>query len=167
MKTIDINEFVAKPVDIWMNGWFALCAGNMKEFNAMTVAWGSIGNMWSKPFMQVVVRPSRYTFEFMNRFDTFTICAFPEKYREALQTLGTKSGRDCDKITLSGLTVKESELVEAPCFEEARLVIECRKMYWQDMNPDNFLNEEFHSCYPGSDYHRIYYGEILNISEKE
>jgi flavin reductase (DIM6/NTAB) family NADH-FMN oxidoreductase RutF len=92
----------------------------------MTVAWGSMGVMWGKPFAQVVVRPVRYTFEFMEQYDSFTLCAFPAEYRQTLLMLGTKSGRDGDKIAESGLTPVVSANVAAPGFAEAELIVELR-----------------------------------------
>jgi hypothetical protein len=83
------------------------------HYNAMTVGWGSLGTMWGRPFVQVVVRPSRYTYEFMEQYDTFTLGAFPEEYRDAMLLLGTKSGRDGDKIGESGLTPIASVQVAA------------------------------------------------------
>jgi flavin reductase (DIM6/NTAB) family NADH-FMN oxidoreductase RutF len=95
----------------------------------MTVGWGSMGGMWGKPFVQVVVRPGRYTFQYMEKYPTFTLCAFPESCKKALTVLDTKSGRNSDKISESGLTVIESKVVEAPSYKEAELILECRKMY--------------------------------------
>jgi flavin reductase (DIM6/NTAB) family NADH-FMN oxidoreductase RutF len=109
------------------------------------------------------VRHSRYTFEFMEQYDTFTLSAFPPEYQEALSLLGNRSGRNGDKISTSGLTPQASSLVAAPCFQEAELVIECRKMYWNDLNPVHFLDEAIYEKYPNRDFHRIYYGEVLKI----
>ncbi len=133
----------------------------------MTVAWGSFGVMWNKPFVQVVVRPTRYTFEFMNNFDTFTLTAFPEKYRKALSLLGTKSGRDGDKISEAGLTPIAAKKVAAPAFAEADLIIECKKIYWQDFDPAHFLDAKIEKNYPKKDYHRVYFGEIILIQATE
>jgi flavin reductase (DIM6/NTAB) family NADH-FMN oxidoreductase RutF len=146
-----------------------LTAGDFaaSKFNAMAVGWGSLGTMWRMPFAQVVVRPSRYTREFMERYDSFTLCAFPKACRAAVQLLGTKSGRDGDKIAESGLTPTASTKVAAPSFAEAELSIECRKIYWQDMNPKGFLNSAIESNYPEKDYHRIYFGEIVAITGAE
>jgi flavin reductase (DIM6/NTAB) family NADH-FMN oxidoreductase RutF len=171
MKRIKIKptELNLKPHQIWLNQWFLLTSGDFQknEYNTMTVAWGSIGTMWNKPFAQIVVRPTRYTYEFTEKYDSFTLCSFPEKYRKALNLLGTKSGRDGDKIQESGLTIIESEMVKAPCFGEAELIIECVKIYWDDFKPDQFLKQEIHKTYPLQDYHRIYFGEIVSISGTE
>ena len=167
MKEIKIMDFITQPVDIWLKKWFLLTAGNREHYNTMTVAWGSFGAMWNLPFAQVVVRPSRFTYEFINKYDTFTLCGFPGQYREALNLLGSRSGRDSDKIRESGLTVISSKRVEAPAFEEADLILECKKIYWQDMDPEHFLDDKIKKNYPDRDYHRIFFGRILRVLEKE
>jgi len=163
---IAFNDLLVRAHHLWSEQWLVLAAGSFvaNSFNAMTVAWGSLGTMWGKPFAQAVVRPSRYTREFMEQYDTFTLCAFPEEHRKAVQLLGAKSGRDGDKITEAGLTPVAATTVAAPCFAEAELVIECRKMYWQDMDSANFLDPAISKNYPQKDYHRIYFGEVVAIS---
>ena len=165
-EAIQLNRFSARVHHLWAEQWMVLTSGDFEagSFNAMTVGWGSLGTMWGKPFAQVVVRPTRHTRGFMDKYNTFTLCAFPESCRRAVQLLGTKSGRDCDKISDSGLTPVASSLVAAPCFDEAELVIECRKCYWQDMDPGGFLNPTIERNYPQKDYHRIYFGEIVAVS---
>ena len=101
----------------------------------------------------------------MERYDTFTLCAFRQEYAPALQLLGSKSGRDGNKIAESGLTPIASTQVAAPSFAEAELVLECRKIYWDDLAKENFLDERIQRCYPCKDYHRIYYGEILAVMQ--
>ena len=165
LKPINIEEFIIRPIHLWDIQWLLLTCGDFNEgrFNAMTVGWGSIGYMWRRPFVQVVVRPVRYTYEFMERYDTFTLCAFPKQYHAALQLLGTKSGRGGDKIAEAGLTPVASTLIAAPGYVEAELVIECRKMYWDDVHPEHFLDLGINANYPRKDYHRIYFGEILSV----
>jgi flavin reductase (DIM6/NTAB) family NADH-FMN oxidoreductase RutF len=97
----------------------------------------------------------------MEKFETFTLSAFPEEYHDALNLLGTRSGRDGDKIAASGLTPEASIQVAAPSFKEAELSIECRKIYADDLNPAHFLDESIYRHYPNRDFHCIYYGEIL------
>jgi flavin reductase (DIM6/NTAB) family NADH-FMN oxidoreductase RutF len=162
---ITFARFRVHAHDLWKNQWLALASGDFgaETFNAMTVAWGSLGEMWNRPFAQVVVRPTRHTAGFIDKFPTFTLNAFPESRRGALSIIGTMSGRDGDKIAKSGLTPAASMKVAAPCFEEAELVIECRKMYWDDFNPDHFLDPSLESLYPLKDYHRSYFGEVVEI----
>ena len=161
MKEIDITRLPFKGVDLWMNQWLLLTAGTLEDCNMMTVAWGSVGCMWSKPFVQVVVRPHRYTYGYMEKSDSFTLCAFPEKYRDALQILGTLSGRDGNKLSRTNLTLQASTRVLAPSYAEASLVFECRKIYFQDINPQGFLDPAIQKNYPACDYHRVYFGEII------
>jgi flavin reductase (DIM6/NTAB) family NADH-FMN oxidoreductase RutF len=164
-QSIAVDRFHVRAHSLWEDQWFLLSSGSFdqQDFNSMTVAWGSLGVMWHKPFAQVVVRPVRYTFGFMERFDSFTLCAFPASARKALQVMGTRSGRDGGKIAASGLTPVRSTVVAAPSYAEAELVLECRKIYSQDMDPQHFLDPEIERNYPQHDYHRIYFGEVLAI----
>ncbi|MCE9612807.1 MAG: flavin reductase [Lentisphaerae bacterium] len=165
-QPIGIDDLTVHSHQLWNQQWLLLTGGDFAagRYNTMTVSWGSLGTIWNKPFAQVVVRPSRYTREFLEQFPTFTLSAFPSQHREALKLLGTKSGRDGDKIAESGLTPCASQSVAAPSFEEASLVIECRKMYWQDMDATHFIDPAIATNYPRNDYHRIYWGEILAVS---
>ncbi|MFA6618018.1 MAG: flavin reductase family protein [Candidatus Neomarinimicrobiota bacterium] len=163
---IDIHDLILKPGNVWQNDWFLLTAGDLEigDFNTMTVAWGSLGTMWSRPFAQVVVRPSRYTLSFMDRYDTFTLSRFPDEYKKALRYLGTVSGRDvANKYKKVGLSPIAIPNVKAPAFDEADLIIACKKIYWQDMDETHFLDKTLLDKYPPEgDYHRIYFGEILH-----
>jgi flavin reductase (DIM6/NTAB) family NADH-FMN oxidoreductase RutF len=151
---------------LWDAQWFLLTAGDFatRAFNTMTVSWGSLGTIWNRPFAQVVVRPGRHTFGFIERHPTFTLCAFPDQCRDALSLLGTKSGRDGDKIAEAGLTPQAATVVAAPVFAEAELAIECRKIYSDDFDPARFLDPAIDDNYPRKDYHRIYYGEIVAVT---
>ncbi len=164
-KPISIDEFLIRPYRFFEIDWLLLTSGDFHagQYNAMTISWGSLGVMWSRPFVQVVVRPQRYTFKFIERFDTFTVCAFPKQYHKALSLLGTKSGRDGNKIAEAGLTPTAAHNIAAPAYTEASLVLECRKMYWQDFDPAHFLDPEIARNYHAQDYHRVYYGQILAV----
>ncbi len=164
MEEIDAGTLQVKSAGIWLKQWLVLTSGTFEDFNAMTVGWGSIGGMWGRPFVQVVVRPGRHTLQYMEKYLTFTLCAFPRSCKEVLMVLGTKSGRDSDKVAESGLNVVKSKVVDAPAYREAELILECRKTYWQDMNPENFLSGAIEENYPQKDYHRIYFGEIVRAA---
>lgn len=166
---ITVEELVVNPYQFWDKQGILLTSGDLAagHFNTMTVGWGSLGVMWGFPFVQVAVRPNRYTFKFMEQYGTFTLCAFPDAYHAALQLLGTKSGRDGDKISESGLTLTQSTRVAAPCFAEANLVLECRKIYWDDLAGGHFLEPKIENRYPQKDYHRIYFGELLAVLADE
>lgn len=168
-QSIPVESLTVRPHHLWCEQWMLLAAGDFAQnrFNAMTVAWGSLGTIWQKPFVQIVVRPSRYTREFTEEFDSFTLSALPEKYRKAVMLMGSKSGRDGDKIAEAGLTPIASSIVAAPAFDEAELIIECRKIYKQIMDPAGFLDDEIDTNYPAKDYHTIYYGEIVAVQGAE
>jgi flavin reductase (DIM6/NTAB) family NADH-FMN oxidoreductase RutF len=100
----------------------------------------------------------------MQKYDTFTVSAFPTQYHDSLSYLGSHSGRLLDKIAQSGLTPESSITVPAPSFVEAELVIECQKIYADDLNPVHFLDDSIYKHYPNRDFHRIYYGEILYVT---
>lgn len=162
-KAFEFNVF-----SLFDDQWFLLTAGDFekKDFNTMTISWGSMGIMWNRPFVQVAVRPTRFTYQFMNRYDYFTLCAFPEKYRFALQILGSRSGKDGNKIADSGLTPIISPSGQGVAFEEAQLIIEAKKIYWDDFDPQKFVDPTIEENYSQNDYHRFYFGEIVNIFKR-
>jgi flavin reductase (DIM6/NTAB) family NADH-FMN oxidoreductase RutF len=169
-QPLNIYDLVAPSFGIWDKTWLLLTAGTFtpgpqparRTFNSMTVSWGGLGFIWGKPLAMVVVRPQRYTLEFMERSPDFTLSAFPEAHRDALSLLGAQSGRDSDKIAASGLTPIALPSVHSPAFAEADLILACRKSYWQDLDPSHFLAPYIESHYR-HDYHRIYFGEVLHL----
>ncbi len=163
---IKIYEFNTDVFNLWGKQWRLLTSGEMEgdSYNCMTVAWGSIGVMWNKPFAQVVVRPTRYTFEFMEKYETFTLSAFGEEKITDLSYLGRVSGRDEKKLKKTSLTVIPSQIVKCPSYDEAELIIECRKIYSAKFIPEDFIDGTILENYPKKDFHKIYYGEILSIS---
>lgn len=165
IEDIAIESFNTKIFKVWYKTCFVLTSGDFAEhkFNSMTVGWGAMGTMWSLPFVMVVVRPTRYTFGFINQYDSFSICAFPEAYREALNILGTCSGRDSDKVAASGLTPIALSDISAPGYKEADLTIQCKRSYWQDLDPGHFLDPRIEDRYPEKDYHRMVFGEVLSV----
>lgn len=167
-ENIPLTDLRVEAFGAWEPGWFLLTAGENRPgaFNSMTVSWGALGLIWHRPLAIVVVRPQRYTREFIDRCDSFTLCAFDESHREALNVLGTQSGRDSDKMTACGLTPIASTKIACPGYEEAELILECRKAYFDDLDPRNFLADYIAPNYQG-DYHRMYFGEVLAASGTE
>jgi flavin reductase (DIM6/NTAB) family NADH-FMN oxidoreductase RutF len=146
--------------------WMLITAGTTDSYNMMTASWGGLGTLWERPVCFCVVRPQRYTYEFMEKHNVFTLTFFTPEYKEMLKLYGAKSGRDIDKMTAAGLTpvVGKSGGIY---FQEARLVLECKKLYYQDLEPGNFLDPKIHDNYPNKDYHRMYFGEIKDCLVKE
>ncbi len=163
---IPFERFQVAPVQAWEGDAFLLAAGDLgaRDWNCMTVAWGSFGVMWGKPLAMIVVRPTRYTWHFTEKHPTFTLSAFPAEWSEALAYCGNHSGRDVDKMKETGLTPEPARAVAAPAFRQAELVVECRKIYGHDFDPRAFLEPWIAANYPSKDYHRMYFGEIVAIT---
>ncbi len=152
------------PFKLIGKDWMLITAGSPESFNTMTASWGGLGVLWERKVAACFIRPTRYTYEFVERSPNFTLSFFEEHYRKALNFCGTRSGRDTDKIKGAGLTpVNESGFVY---FAEARLVLACRKLYFQDISPDRFLDPAINGLYPQKDYHRMYVGEIVKCLVK-
>lgn len=128
----------------------------------MTASWGGFGVLWNRPVAFVFIRPQRFTFEFMESGGLFTLSFLPEEHRDAHQICGSKSGRELDKISASGLSVRRVE--GAPAIEQAELVVCCKKLYGQFLTEGGFLDAAIPSqFYPAKDYHKMYVGEILAV----
>jgi flavin reductase (DIM6/NTAB) family NADH-FMN oxidoreductase RutF len=141
--------------------WMLITAGNIDKFNFMTGGWGTLGVLWNKPVALCYVRPTRHTYQFMEEFEYFTLSFFTPDFKKVLDYCGKVSGRDTDKLKNTGLTIFETENKNV-AFNEARLIIECRKIYFEDINPKNFVDKTIEKNYPIKDYHRMYVGEITN-----
>ena len=111
--------------------WALVTAGDEKACNTMTVSWGAVGELWGVDTATVYIRPQRYTEQFIDSNDYFTVCFFPEELKQQIHGVcGSKSGRDTDKIAEAGITPVYDE--NAPYFEQAKLVLVCRR--WQRAN---------------------------------
>ncbi len=161
LTRVDPEALSDNPFKLIARDWMLITAGPLGSFNTMTASWGGLGHIWGKNVCWCVIRPGRYTFQFMERNEVFTLSFFREEHRGALDLLGSRSGRDGDKVAASGLTPVEGPVAGTTTFAEARLVLACRKIYWHDIDPSHFLLPEIHDNYPNKDYHRMYMGEIL------
>ena len=165
-QEITARDIEGNPVKMFADEWFELAAGKEGDMNLMTIAWGSLGELWSKPVVTVYVSTSRYTYEYMEKNDYFTITHFPASMREKLQYLGTASGRDEDKVKGADLTVEFTNLGN-PIFAEADLAIECKKIYADQFKADKMPIErrQWHEE-TGTGIHVMYVGEIVNVWKK-
>lgn len=135
IKATDIKENI---VDLLKNNWGLVTAGNNEKYNMMTVSWGAMGELWGKDSVTVYIRPQRYTEEFMNAFDHFTLSFFSLDKKQAVHGIcGSKSGRDINKTEACGLTPNFDEA--APYFEEAKLVLVCKKWLRVSLTLRNLL----------------------------
>lgn len=163
MNRIDVTQIGDNPFKMIGKDWMLITAGDINNYNTMTASWGGVGVLWNKNVVTTYIRPQRYTKEFVDNNDVFTISVFDEKYRNALSFCGTKSGRDFDKAKETGLT--PIEIDESVAFSQARLVLVCKKLYVDEIKPQCFLDEKIDENYKLKDYHTIYIGEILAVYE--
>ena len=158
-KALNLNPFAAVG-----EKWMLITAGTPEHCNTMTASWGGLGVLWGAPMATVYIRPQRYTKQFVDENEYFTLSFFSEDYREQLKLCGAKSGRDTDKVEQCGFTVC-SGTGNAPYFEQAELVLVCRKRMAVDMDPALMPEDVKDRWYKG-DYHTMYWGEIVEALEK-
>lgn len=164
-KSVKLSGMNINPFDAIGNQWMLITAGDGEKCNTMTASWGGLGVIWNVDAATCYIRPQRYTLEFIDGSEYFSLCFLPEEYRNALALCGRVSGRDCDKIKEAGLTVISGE--KAPYFEEAEKVFICRKLYRQQLAPEGFLDTAAASHYEDGDYHYMFIGEIVDCLIKE
>lgn len=158
-KEVALDELQVSPFTKFDKDWALVTAGTLGDSNTMTVSWGGVGTMWSLPVATIYIRPQRYTKEFIDREDRFTVSFYSPEHKRALGVLGAKSGRDGDKVAEVGFT--PVQVGEGVAFDEAELVLVCRKLYADTIKPERFIDR---SCdtkwYPEHDYHTMYIGEV-------
>ena len=160
-KALDLNVFSAIG-----DQWMLITAGTAEKCNTMTASWGGLGVIWGAPAATCYIRPQRYTKQFVDREDYFTLSFYQEEYRKALSLCGSKSGREVDKARECGFTVCAAAC-GAPYFEEADLVLVCRKRFAQPMDPAAIPADVKEKYYQAEDYHTLYIGEIVEVLKKQ
>ena len=165
MNKIDIKQLQGNAVSMFDDKWCLITAGNKDSYNTMTASWGAMGELWNKDVCFIFIRPQRYTLEFTEREEFFTLSFFGDEYKKALTFCGRNSGRDCDKAKETGLTPVEID--GSMSFEESETVIVCKKLFYQDIDPEGFVDKAIDGvCYPEKDYHRMYVGEVVACYKK-
>ena len=165
LRNIDPKQITNNPFAMIGDQWMLITAGTAENCNTMTASWGGVGVLWQAPVATCYVRPQRYTKQFLDEQEYFTLTFFGEEYRDALKLCGSKSGRDVDKVKECGFTV-ERAACGAPYFAQAELVIVCRKRYVQDFDPAAIPDDVKEKQYPNKDYHTMYIGEIVEVLSK-
>ncbi len=144
--------------------WMLITASDGEKVNTMTASWGCLGVLWNKNVCVAFIRPQRYTYEFAEKASHLSFSFFDEEYRKALSLCGTKSGRDIDKFKETGLSVSYDNGV--PIIDQAKLVLECKKLYADDIREEKFIIPELLKNYDKKDYHRFYICEIEKVLAK-
>lgn len=166
-KEIKIEELSFNPFTKIAKEWMLITAGDEEKSNTMTASWGGLGIMWGKNVATAYIRPQRYTKEFVDNSDTFTLSFLSEEYRKALSVCGKISGKNVeDKWKDAGLHPYYVDRTTA--VEEADLILVCKKLYAQDMLPECFVETECDTkWYPEKDYHTMYIAEIEKVLVRE
>ncbi|MBO5859232.1 MAG: flavin reductase [Clostridia bacterium] len=164
MKEINIREIKKSAVELISDGWGLVTAGNEEKFNTMTVSWGGLGEIWGKDAVFIFIRPQRYTYEFIEKEELFTLSFYGEEFRNALKICGSQSGRNTDKVADAGLTPLFID--NTVSFKEAEYTLVCRKMASQFIDPKGFEDETIDKNYAAGDYHKVYIGEIVKVLAK-
>ena len=160
-REISIRELDCNFVKMLSEDWALLTAGKVDNFNTMTVSWGGIGELWNKDVAFLFVRLQRYTYQFIENNDYFTLSFFGGEYKKELGICGSKSGRDIDKMEATGFT--PISIDNSTGFKEAKITVYMKKLAYQDMKPDGFIDNSIMNNYANNDFHRIYVGEILKV----
>lgn len=160
MEPFDLRTLEENVFSLFDQQWTLITAGPPDRCNPMTASWGGLGVLWHKDVATIYVRPQRYTYEFLEREDYFTLSFFDEDRHKDLQYFGSASGRDEDKFAARGYHVQSAAQGQAAYPQEARLVLVCRKLYWNDLDPAHIPPEDM-KHYKENDFHRMYIGEIV------
>lgn len=166
-KSIAVEQDFNENGFIWYRHALLLAAGDKQQSNAMTIGWGGIGTLWRKTAVTVYVAERRYTKQFMDNAQYFTVMAFNDRKEEILEYMGTKSGRDGDKAKALNLHTAYTEN-GTPYYIEADMVLECRTMYAAPFDPKYFKDEvpkQMYSNFPAG-LHTMYIGEVVNAWKK-
>lgn len=159
IKATDIKENI---IDMISREWMLITAGNKSGYNMMTASWGFMGEMWGNHSVSVMVRPQRYTMEFIEKSDYFTLSFYGDN-KAIHKVCGNLSGRDVNKTEMAGLTPVFCE--RAPYFCEARLVIVCKKQYVAKLCESGFTDKAPLKWYNG-DLHYNIIGKIEKVLVK-
>lgn len=163
MKEIEISELTDNFFQAISKEWMLITAGTPDKFNMMTASWGCVGWLWGKPVATVFIRPERYTHQFVECEDRLTLSFLGNSHdmRKAYAFCGSKSGRDYDKLSETGLHAVETP-TGAITFQEARLTLCCRKLYKGAIRPENFIDQSVSQWYGEAQggYHDVYVLEI-------
>ena len=166
-KKFDVREDFTENGFQWFHDAELLAAGNKDKSNAMTIGWGGIGTLWGRTALTVYVAEKRYTKEFMDNSEYFTVMVFDVKDSQVLRYMGTKSGRDGDKAAALGLHTAYTAN-GTPYYTEASMVIECRIMYAAPFDSQYFKSDipkRMYANFPAG-VHTMYIGEVVNAWKK-
>lgn len=150
-------------VSLFEEGGIAYAKGKERE-NGLTIAWGGLGVLWRKPCLSVYVHATRFSKKIFDEADSFSVCFFSKDKQAIVNYFGSHSGRDEDKAKAINANIIHDE--DAPYFEDAELVIICKKMGQSDFDP-SFVDEGVKDWYSKQGVHTIYQGQIIKVLRKK
>lgn len=166
LEKISLDDLeIGNPFKLIGTDWMLVTAGNKNAFNTMTASWGGLGVLWNKKVSFCFIRPQRFTFEFIEKNDYYSLSFYDSVYKDSLRICGTTSGREVNKVEKAGLNPCFKENV--PYFEEAKLVFICKKIYTQFIEPKYMIEPKLDLNYKEKDYHKMYVGEIIECMVKK
>ncbi len=158
IRDLDLPPFTAFDP----NGLLLVSGQNEEHANVMTIGWGMFGIMWSRPVVMVMVRPTRYTWDFITQAADFTVNWMGQQWTKAVQMCGTTSGREVgNKFTVAGLHAEPGQQTESPIIKESILALECRIIYRDVVRPESFIEPGLKNALRSGRYHGLFYGEVV------
>lgn len=166
-KTVNVKSLNENVFKLFDEEWCLITSGSIDSFNTMTASWGMMGILWNRPVAICFIRPQRYTNQFVEKSEYYTLSFFEEKHRDILNFCGSNSGRDCNKVKETGLIPVFSDMGNIG-YQQARMIFECKKLYSDNLKSEGFLDQYIiKNNYPISDFHYFYIGEIVGCYIKE
>ncbi len=161
-QPIDLELLDKNAFELIGKDWMLVTASRGDKVNTMTASWGGFGVMWGKNVVYIVIRDSRYTKEFLDASETFSLTFFDNPPRAELKYLGAVSGRDEDKIANAKLEVLRDG--ETAYIGDGNLIFLCRKMSATPITEETILDKKMvKQWYSDGDYHTLYIGEITKV----
>lgn len=164
-KQIAPDKIPGNIIKMLTDDWMLVTAGNDQKFNMMTASWGGLGHLYNKPVAFCFINPARYTHQLLDNGDTYTLTFYTETYRDVLKYCGSHSGKDGDKVQATGLTPITTPN-GSKAFDEAWLIIECRKLISQPIYPNAMHDAKLKQEWEGKQTHTMYIGEIIGVWAK-
>lgn len=159
-KDVAYNDYAKETIEILSKGAF-LTTEVDGVINTMTIAWGNVGFMWGKPIFTAMVRPSRFTYQCLEKSGQFTVSIPFKDMSKALGVCGSQSGRDGNKLITANLTTHPGKKISTPVIADCGLHYECKIVYKQEMLPEQLATDLQEKWYATGNYHTLFFGEIV------
>ncbi|MDD5703832.1 MAG: flavin reductase [Dehalococcoidales bacterium] len=173
---MDINQFINsnildKTLSFLPSPGLLLAAGSFSGVkNVMTIGWMTFGVVWNRPICVIMVRPTRYTYSLIEETNSFTVNVPAPGMEDITAFCGCNSRNEVDKITALGMAFFKAKTVDSINLDNCLLTYECRVAGKCDMYPYMIADDVLLNHYKGGtrkdNYHRVFFGEIMNIQEE-